>query len=521
MSTKRGKGGGDKGGGDNGKTATSPSSCHDIELSSASIASHETVNESSRFTVFNIEIQTKDGKFTVPRRYSEFRDLYDSLNKAFPTVKFSFPKKKMLGSNFDKSFLASRQKGLQEFIQKVFEIPKIAQHPAVRSFFFDAPRHGRGALPIPADEPIEPDMSESDGSKSIPFDLGKSDGKASVQDFEMLKVIGKGSFGRVLLGKHIRTGTCYAIKVLSKEAIVRQNEVAHIMSERAVLQENVRHPFLVGLHYSFQTPQKLYFVLDYVNGGELFFHLQQEKRFAVPRARFYAAEITSALGFLHALDVVYRDLKPENILLDSDGHVVLTDFGLCKENVKPGGGTATFCGTPEYLAPEVLKKYSYGRPVDWWCLGCVTFEMMCGLPPFYSRDCNEMYDRILHDSISFPDFVPGPARSFLRGLLVRIPDQRLGGSIRDAKEVMGHEFFDGMDWEALERKEIPPPFKPGVSDDYDLSNIDPQFTAEPVPMSVMPETAVSAVHVTVGDKQTYDSPFDGFSFQGSGAIGRG
>mmetsp|Transcript_69545 Transcript_69545/g.96699 ORF Transcript_69545/g.96699 Transcript_69545/m.96699 type:complete len:520 (+) Transcript_69545:84-1643(+) len=514
--SKKNKGGGD---GPGSPLARSPNP--DVELSSASIASHETVTESSRFTVFNIEINTKDGKFFVPRRYSEFRDLYDSLNKAFPSVKFSFPKKKMLGSNFDKSFLASRQKGLEEFIQKVFESPEIAQHPAVRSFFFDAPRHGRGAQPIPSDEPIEPDTSESDGSTSIPFDLGKgADTKASVKDFEMLKVIGKGSFGRVLLGKHNKTGTCYAIKVLSKEAIVRQNEVGHIMSERAVLQENVRHPFLVGLHYSFQTPQKLYFVLDYVNGGELFFHLQQEKRFSIARARFYAAEITSALGFLHALDVVYRDLKPENILLDSDGHVVLTDFGLCKENVKPGGGTATFCGTPEYLAPEVLKKHSYGRPVDWWCLGCVTFEMMCGLPPFYSRDCNEMYDRILHDSISFPDFVPGPARSFLRGLLVRIPDQRLGGSIKDAKDVMKHEFFDGIDWAALDRREVEPPFKPGVRDDFDLSNIDPQFTAEPVPMSVMPETAVSAVSVTVGDKAGFDSAFDGFSFQGSGAIGK-
>eukprot|EP00035_Acanthoeca_spectabilis_P020608 m.433793 g.433793 ORF g.433793 m.433793 type:complete len:520 (+) comp17618_c0_seq1:4333-5892(+) len=512
-SKKGGKGGGD------GPASPGPPNAN-IELSSASIASHETVTESSRFTLFNIEIVTKDGKLNVPRRYSEFRDLYDSLNKAFPGVKFSFPKKKMIGSNFDKSFLASRQKGLEEFIQKVFQTPEIARHPAVLSFVFDAPRHGRGAETVASDEPIEPDTSESDGSTSIPFDLGKgADTKASVKDFEMLKVIGKGSFGRVLLGKHIRTGTCYAIKVLSKEAIVRQNEVGHIMSERAVLQENVRHPFLVGLHYSFQTPQKLYFVLDYVNGGELFFHLQQEKRFSIERSRFYAAEITSALGFLHTLDVVYRDLKPENILLDSDGHVVLTDFGLCKENVKPGGGTATFCGTPEYLAPEVLKKHSYGRPVDWWCLGCVTFEMMCGLPPFYSRDCNEMYDRILHDSLSFPDFVPGPARSFLRGLLVRIPDQRLGGSIKDAKDVMAHEFFDGLDWTVLEKREIEPPFKPSVRDDFDLSNIDQQFTAEPVPMSVMPETAVSAVSVTVGDKAGFDSAFDGFSFQGLSAIG--
>ena len=311
----------------------------------------------------------------------------------------------------------------------------------------------------------------------------------------MLKVIGKGSFGKVLLGKHIKTHRVFAIKVLSKEAIVKQNEAKHIMSERNVLLKNRDHPFLVGLYYSFQTPAKLYFVLDYVNGGELFFHLQREKRFSVPRALFYAAEITSALTFMHSHDVVYRDLKPENILLDSKGHVVLTDFGLCKENVKPGGTTSTFCGTPEYLAPEVLKKHAYGRSVDWWCLGCVTYEMMCGLPPFYSRDCSEMYDRILHAPLRFPEIVPPLARSLLEGLLVRIPDQRLGGTAADADEIKAHPFFAAIDWvsaaagtllcnpsdppgpqAALDRREIPPPFNPGVADHMDLHNFDPQFT---------------------------------------------
>lgn len=340
----------------------------------------------------------------MPRRYSEFRDLYDSLNKAFPGVKFSFPKKKMIGSNFDKSFLASRQKGLEEFIQKVFQTPEIARHPAVLSFVFDAPRHGRGAETVASDEPIEPDTSESDGSTSIPFDLGKgADTKASVKDFEMLKVIGKGSFGRVLLGKHIRTGTCYAIKVLSKEAIVRQNEVGHIMSERAVLQENVRHPFLVGLHYSFQTPQKLYVsaagMFAYAIGSLfctptsqlLCIGLRQWRRAVLPlTAReallnrtlsvlcsrdYVGARILAHFGCsvpvgprltntcfqcatpLTRLITHSSDLKPENILLDSDGHVVLTDFGLCKENVKPGGGTATFCGTPEYLGKMLATRF--------------------------------------------------------------------------------------------------------------------------------------------------------------------
>nr|XP_035928407.1 serine/threonine-protein kinase Sgk2-like [Halichoerus grypus] len=184
---------------------------------------------------------------------------------------------------------------------------------------------------------------------------------------------------QVLLAKHKSDGMFYAVKVLQKKSILKKKEQNHIMAERSVLLKNVQHPFLVGLRYSFQTPEKLYFVLDYVNGGELFFHLQRERRFLEPRARFYAAEVASALGYLHSLNVIYRDLKPENILLDCQGHVVLTDFGLCKEGVEPEETTSTFCGTPEYLAPEVLRKEPYDRAVDWWCLGAVLYEMLQGL----------------------------------------------------------------------------------------------------------------------------------------------
>eukprot|EP00729_Bicosta_minor_P016543 gene16543-30924_t len=295
------------------------------ELSGASVSGHETVKDKGRFTL-----------------YSEFRTLCESLQKAFPREKFKFPKKRFMGSNFDQDFL----KG--QFIQKLLGDPRLASSSQVMDFFFSTPRHGRGPkYKYDPKDSVEADTSEGgdEGGKDIiPFDLGTGESKKTkVTDFEMIKVIGKGSFGRVLLGKHIPTGDVFAVKVLSKAAIVKQNE--------------------------------LYFVLDYVNGGELFFHLQRVKKFDVPRALFYAAEITSALGYMHSLNIVYRDLKPENILLDAVGHVVLTDFGLCKENVPVGGTTATFCGTPEYLAPEVLKKHAYGRPVDWWCLGCVTFEM--------------------------------------------------------------------------------------------------------------------------------------------------
>ncbi|XP_023611224.1 serine/threonine-protein kinase Sgk3 isoform X16 [Myotis lucifugus] len=270
---------------------------------------------------------------------------------------------------------------------------------------------------------------------------------AKPTDFDFLKVIGKGSFGKVLLAKRKLDGKFYAVKVLQKKIVLNRREQKHIMAERNVLLKNVKHPFLVGLHYSFQTTEKLYFVLDFVNGGELFFHLQRERSFPEHRARFYAAEIASALGYLHSIKIVYRDLKPENILLDSVGHVVLTDFGLCKEGIAISDTTTTFCGTPEYLAPEVIRKQPYDNTVDWWCLGAVLYEMLYGLstpimpqylgrsmifrsssfqPPFYCRDVAEMYDNILHKPLNLRPGVSLTAWSILEELLEKDRQNRLG-----------------------------------------------------------------------------------------------
>jgi hypothetical protein len=223
--------------------------------------------------------------------------------------------------------------------------------------------------------------ADEDSPVHLPqVNLGPSERPAArPNDFEFLKVIGKGSFGKVLLARHRSEHTLFAVKVLQKSTVLRRNERTHIMCERNVLLKTLAHPFLVSLHFSFQTRDKLYFVLDYVNGGELFFHLQKERSFPEPRARFYAAEICSALGYLHSQCVVYRDLKPENILLDCEGHIVLTDFGLCKDGLRKDDTTGTFCGTPEYLAPEVLRKQPYDWTVDWWCLGAVLYEMLFGL----------------------------------------------------------------------------------------------------------------------------------------------
>ncbi|UYV77225.1 SGK1 [Cordylochernes scorpioides] len=278
--------------------------------------------------------------------------------------------------------------------------------------------------------------------------------------FEFLKVIGKGSFGKVFLARHKEEKTIFAVKVLQKKMILRKNERSHVMSERNVLVQNVKHPFLVGLRYSFQTPDKLYFVMDYVNGGELFFHLQKSRHFPEERAKFYAAEITSALGYLHSLGIIYRDLKPENILLDNTGHVVLTDFGLCKEGLESSKDkTTTFCGTPEYLAPEVLRKQPYDKAVDWWCLGSVTYEMLYGLPPFYSKDTMEMYGNILNKPLRLRTNISVDARNLLERLLQKDKKKRLGAT---TEEVMTHPFFRTINWTDLVEKKMPVPFVPDL-----------------------------------------------------------
>ncbi|XP_013871101.1 serine/threonine-protein kinase Sgk2b [Austrofundulus limnaeus] len=302
-------------------------------------------------------------------------------------------------------------------------------------------------------------------------------------DFEYLKVIGSGSFGKVLLARHRKQGGYYAVKVLQKQTIIKRREQRHVMVERSVLLKGLDHPFLVGLHFSFQTPIALYFVLDYVNGGELFYHLQKDGSFPEPRAAFYAAEMATALGYLHSLNIVYRDLKLENILLDSDGHVMLTDFGLCKEDVAAGEIMYTICGTPEYLAPEVLQGHPYTSAVDWWGLGVVLFEMLCGLPPFFSNSKAEMFENILRAPLQLPDGLSESAQSLLQGLLERDVSQRLGQSL-DIEELQEHPFFTSINWDDLVARKITPPFIPNVTGPCDISCIDPEFTLQPVPAFV-------------------------------------
>ena len=248
-----------------------------------------------------------------------------------------------------------------------------------------------------------------------------------IEDFELLKVVGKGSFGKVMQVMKKDTQRIYALKTIRKQHIISRSEVTHTLAERSVLAQ-INNPFIVPLKFSFQSPEKLYLVLAFVNGGELFHHLQKEQRFDINRSRFYAAELLCALECLHGFGVIYRDLKPENILVDYVGHIALCDFGLCKLDMKDEDKTNTFCGTPEYLAPELLHGQGYTKAVDWWTLGVLLYEMLTGLPPFYDENTNEMYRKILAEPLHFPgpDVVPPAARDLLTRLLDRDATRRLG-----------------------------------------------------------------------------------------------
>jgi protein-serine/threonine kinase len=269
------------------------------------------------------------------------------------------------------------------------------------------------------------------------------------------------------------------MKVLSKKVIIQKKEIQHTIGERNILVRTAttESPFIVGLKFSFQTPSDLYLVTDFMSGGELFWHLQKEGRFKEDRAKFYIAELILALKHLHQSDIVYRDLKPENILLDANGHIALCDFGLSKANLTQDDTTNTFCGTTEYLAPEVLlDEQGYTKMVDFWSLGVLVFEMCCGWSPFYAEDTQQMYKNIAFGKVRFPrDALSTEGRNFVKGLLNRNPRHRLGAN-GDAGELMAHPFFADVDWDALGKKNLVPPFKPKLTSVADTSNFDPEFT---------------------------------------------
>ena len=298
------------------------------------------------------------------------------------------------------------------------------------------------------------------------------------EDFELIKSIGKGAHGKVLLcEKKFGKKELYAMKIIKKKHIIEKNQLEHTKAEKIIL-SHVNHPFLISLKYSFQSQNKLYFIMEFMKGGELFQHLKRIKQFSEKQTKFISACLIMALGHLHNKNYIYRDLKPENVLLDNKGYAKLTDFGLAKF-IKKSDIANTFCGTPEYMAPEVILGKGCNRPADWWALGVLLYEMIYGIPPFYSTDVQKMYKRTIIRKLKFKKYcsVSKNCEDFLSGLLMKNPEKRLG-AMADSLEVMSHPWFDDFDWTSLMNKTLVPDYNPMEKTKNWEDNFDPCFTNE-------------------------------------------
>ncbi|MFH4977708.1 hypothetical protein AB6A40_004417 [Gnathostoma spinigerum] len=309
----------------------------------------------------------------------------------------------------------------------------------------------------------------------------QSQSNITVDKFRLISVLGRGHFGKVILAQYKPNGEYFALKVLKKGDILAREEVESLMVEKRIFEVATRrrHPFLVNLFACLQSREHVIFVMEYTMGGDLMRHIHDDI-FTEERSCFYAACVLLGLEFLHSNNIIYRDLKLDNLLLDKDGYVKLADFGLCKEGMGPTDRTSTFCGTPEFLAPEVLTENSYTRAIDWWGLGVLIFEMLVGEPPFSGDDEEEIFDSIVNDDVRYPRFLSIESISIMRRLMRKNPEKRLGSGERDANEVRQQRFFKHINWEwdKLLRKEIKPKFIPQIKNVEDVSNFDEEFTKE-------------------------------------------
>eukprot|EP01090_Pellita_catalonica_P001876 TRINITY_DN1159_c0_g1_i1.p1 TRINITY_DN1159_c0_g1~~TRINITY_DN1159_c0_g1_i1.p1 ORF type:complete len:481 (-),score=105.50 TRINITY_DN1159_c0_g1_i1:545-1807(-) len=334
---------------------------------------------------------------------------------------------------------------------------------------------------LKTDEELHPGEDVS-GQIKIKLLYHSEDRTISRDDFEIIKKIGEGSFAKVFLVKKKDSGTLYAMKSIKKKMLIRENELHHTRTELQILRNN-DSPFLINLRYSFQTDARVYFVFRYVAGGELFYHLNKQRKFSADFVRFYAAEVIMGLGYLHKMGVIYRDLKPENCLLEETGHVLLADFGLAKNLASVSGKTNTMCGTPEYLAPEVVLGKKYGKDIDWWALGNFMFELFTSRPPFTDDDEDELNAKIVKGQPKFPTYIPDDAKDLIVKLLALDPKKRLGHGRADDSAVKAHPFFKSIDWDKLAKLEVTPPLIPKATHS-NVAFVDPTFLKQPAKESI-------------------------------------
>lgn len=467
------------------------------------------------YTVYYIDVScptASPNQWTVYRRYNEFRRISDILRGEGVIVPI-LPPRKMLAS-FSADVVKQRKVALETWLYSIFEAhanTRGAKDPnnsaEFRLFLTDDANRPPPLLTQVYPEHLDNSSDGKGSSRGVGAKGTREYVRVNVNDFELVRVIGKGSFGKVTLVRKKDDRQLYAMKVLSKPNIVKRKQVEHTKTERRVLGA-INHPFIVKMHYAFQSDSKLYFVLDYCAGGELFYHLSRMKKFPEHMAKFYCAEITMALDELHRHGVVYRDLKPENILFDAEGHVKLADFGLAKENVQDSAqGANSLCGTPEYLSPEVLDRRGHGTGVDWWNLGMVTYEMLTGLPPWYTTDRDKLFERLRNAPLKFPYYVSRTAASLIQGLLERDPNKRLG--VGGGAEVQAHPFFSSIDWTELYHRKIVPPYNPCRNEDEvtGSANFEEEFTNMPLQSVEDPSAAAAMLQ-----KEGQGVNFAGFSF---------
>ena len=317
--------------------------------------------------------------------------------------------------------------------------------------------------------------------------------KLTFHDFIKLKILGKGSFGEVLLVKLKANNKYYAMKILTKKKVELRHQEAHTKAERDLMVK-INCPFIVSIKFAFQDEYKLYIVTEFMQGGEMFFHMHKEKKFSNEKTRFYIIEIILAIEFLHKNNMLYRDLKPENIMVDASGHIKLTDFGLSKMFNKSKEKAFTICGTPQYLAPEILSDNGYDATVDWWSLGCVMYEMLVGKPPFRIPKGSYLTADLYKKKITIPEYVTTEAKDLISQLLVPNPKNRLGHGKDGAQKIKNHQYFEGINWEDAWEKKLEPPLVPNLENETDLSYFDKMFTEEKIEgsnISEVPSTLIS------------------------------